>query len=134
MSKLVSPSFGWFSGWVQVAASVLFCVAAPILAGGYTLQFMHSVGWISAATADNTWLTVMVGALWLAVITFITVYGVRATANAQWFFLLIQYVALLGVSIWGIIKVAVEHPAGSTGFHWSWLNPLSIHGYEGLAA
>ena len=31
ISKLMSPSVGWFSGWVQVAASVLFCVAAPIL-------------------------------------------------------------------------------------------------------
>jgi len=134
LSKLVNPSVGWFSGWVQVAASVLFCVAAPILAGGYTLQFMHSVGWISAGTANNTWLTVMVGALWLAVITFITIYGIRWTANAQWFFLLIQYVALLGTSIWGIVKVAANHPVGSTGFHWAWLNPLSINGYKGLAA
>ncbi|MGO8870764.1 MAG: APC family permease [Acidimicrobiales bacterium] len=134
LSKLVSPSFGWFNGWVQVAASVLFCVAAPILAGGYTLQFLHSIGWISTAAAHNAWLTATVGALWLAAITFITVYGIRWTANAQWVFLLIQYVALLGVSIWGIVKVAVEHPAGSTGFHFSWLNPLSIHGYEGLAA
>jgi amino acid transporter len=133
LSKLVSPSVGWFSGWVQVAASVLFCVAAPILAGGYTLQFMHTVGWINARTAGNTWLTVMVGALWLAVITFITIYGIRWTANSQWFFLLIQYVALLGASIWGIVKVAADHPVGSTGFRWSWLDPLSIHGYKGLA-
>ena len=89
LSKLVSPSVGWFSGWVQVTASVLFCVAAPILAGSYRLQFMRTVGWISARTAGNTWLTVMVGALWFAVITFITIYGIRWTANTQWFFLLI---------------------------------------------
>jgi amino acid transporter len=31
-------------------------------------------------------------------------------------------------------QVAVKHPAGSTGFRWAWLSPLSIHGYEGLAA
>ena len=134
LSKLVRPSVGWFSGWVQVAASVLFCVAAPILAGGYTLQFMHAIGWIGAAAASNTWLTVMVGALWLGAITVITIYGIRWTANVQWFFLLIQYGALLGVSIAGIVKVAVGHPSGSTPFHWSWLDPLSIHGYEGLAA
>ncbi|MGO9581553.1 MAG: APC family permease [Acidimicrobiales bacterium] len=133
LSKLVSPSVGWFGGWVQVAASVLFCVAAPILAGGYTLQFMHTVGWISASTADNTWLTVVVGAVWLAVITFITIYGIRWTANTQWFFLLVQYAALLGSSIWGIVKVAADHPVGSTGFRWAWIDPLSISGYKGLA-
>ena len=134
LSKLINPSVGWFSGWVQIAASVLFCVAAPILAGGYTLQFMHSVGWISAGATSNTWLTVTIGAAWLAVITVITIYGIRWTANTQWFFLLIQYAALLGISIWGIIKVGVDHPPGSTGFRWSWLDPFSIHGYEGLAA
>jgi amino acid transporter len=134
VSKLVSPSLGWFNGWVQVAASVLFCVAAPMLAGGYTLQFMHSVGWISAATAASTWLTAVIGALWLGAITLITVYGIRWTANAQWVFLVIQYITLLGTSIWGIIKAVVEHPAGAATFRWYWLDPLSIHGYKGLAA
>ena len=134
LSKLVSPRAGWFNGWVQVAASVLFCVAAPILAGGYTMQFMHSVGWVSAATAARPGLTLVFGAAWLAIITYITVCGIRWAANAQWFFLIIQYVALLGTSIWGIVKVIVKHPAGSTGFRWSWLNPLTIHGYAGLAA
>src|SRR5271157_3321320 len=99
LSKLVNPSVGWFNGWVQVAASVLFCVAAPLLAGSYTLQFMHSVGWISSTTADSAWLTALLGVLWLGFITFITIYGIRWTANAQWVFLLIQYVALLGISI-----------------------------------
>jgi Amino acid permease len=53
-----------------------------------------------------------------------------------------QPVDLFGHLLWrgacginlGIVKVAVHHPAGSTGFRWSWLNPLSLHGYGGLAA
>ena len=52
ISKLVGPDIGWFNGWVQLAASVLFCVAAPLLAASYSLQFFYSVGWISAATAS----------------------------------------------------------------------------------
>jgi amino acid transporter len=134
ISKLVGPDIGWFNGWVQLAASVLFCVAAPLLAGSYTLQFFHSIGWISATTAGNTWLTAGLGALWLAVITFITVYGVRSTANTQWVALMIQSGVLLLASVWGIVKVALRHPPGSTGFRWSWFSPLSIHGYQGLAA
>jgi amino acid transporter len=134
LSRLVSPTIGWFNGWVQLAASVLFCVAAPLLAGGYTLQFFHSVGWVGEAAANSTWLTAIVGVLWLIAITLITIYGIRWTANAQWVFLIVQYVALLGTSIWGIVRVAVDHPQGSTDFHWSWLSPVSIQGYKGLAA
>ncbi|HXY28877.1 MAG TPA: hypothetical protein VEH82_11415, partial [Acidimicrobiales bacterium] len=81
ISKLVRPSLGWFNGWVQLAASVLFC--PPLLAGTYTLQFFHSVGWISAATASEMNLAAFIGALWLVGITIVTVYGVRSTANAQ---------------------------------------------------
>jgi amino acid transporter len=43
-------------------------------------------------------------------------------------------VAVIGFSLWGIIKVAVSHPAGSTGFHWSWLSPASIGGFTALSA
>ena len=133
LSKLVGPRVGWFNGWVQLAASILFCIAAPVLAADYTLQFIHSIGWTSH-TLTNAWLIAGIAVAWLASITFITIYSVRWTANFQWVFLIIQYGAVVVTSIWGIVKVAVHHPAGSTGFHWSWLNPLSLHGYQGLAA
>ena len=53
LSKLLHPTVGWFNGWVQIAAGVLFCVSAPVLAGTNTLAFMNSVGWISSSTASN---------------------------------------------------------------------------------
>jgi amino acid transporter len=134
LSKLIHPTVGWFNGWVQIAAGVLFCVSAPVLAGSNTLAFMNSVGWISPHTASNLWLTAVIGALWLALITFICVYGIRWTTNFQWVMVIIEYVSVVGFSIAGIIKVVVSHPAGSTGFHLGWLNPLNIHGYEGIAA
>lgn len=133
ISKLVGPRVGWFNGWVQLAASTLFCIAAPVLAAQYTLQFVHSIGWTSQ-TLTNPWLIAGIAAGWLSLITFITVYSVRWTANTQWVSVVIQYGVVVVTSIWGIVKVAVHHPAGSTGFHWSWLNPLSLHGYQGLAA
>jgi amino acid transporter len=134
LSKLIHPGFGWFNGWVQVAAGVLFCISAPVLAGTNTLAFFHSLGWISASSANDLWLTAVVAALWLALITFICVYGIRWTTNFQWVMVIIEYVAVVGFSVAGIIKVLVKHPAGSTGFHLGWLNPLNIHGYEGIAA
>jgi amino acid transporter len=134
LSKLATPSFGWFNGWVQVATSVLFCISAPIVAGAYTLQLMQQWGWISAASASDIGNQAVVAGIWLALITFICIWGIRWTTNFQWALLIIEYVAVIGFSIWGIIKVAVSHPAGSTSFHWSWLSPFSIGGFSALSA
>src|SRR5271165_1661123 len=134
LSKLVSPYAGWFNGWVQVATSVLFCVSAPIVAGQYTLQLFNEWGWISASTAASVGTAAVAAAFWLALITFICIWGIRWTTNFQWVLLIIEYVAVIGFSLWGIIKVAIKHPAGSTSFHWSWLNPGSIGGITALTA
>jgi len=134
LSKLVSPYVGWFNGWVQVATSVLFCISAPIVAGQYTLQLLNQWGWISASTASSVGIAAIVAGIWLAVITFICIWGIRWTTNFQWVLLIIEYVAVIGFSIWGIIKVAVSHPVGSRGFSFGWLNPFNIGGVSALSA
>ena len=47
--------------------------------------------------------------------------------------MIIEYVAVVGFSLWGIIKVIVSHPKGSTGFHFSWFNPFNLGGMSALA-
>ena len=134
LSKLVSPYVGWFNGWVQVATSVLFCISAPILAGQYTLQLLNEWGWISDHTASSVGIGAIVAGIWLALITFICIWGIRWTTNFQWVLLIIEYVAVIVFSIWGIVKVAVSHPAGSQGFHLSWFNPWSLGGLGAASA
>ena len=123
-----------FNGWVQVATSAIFCISAPLLAGSYTLQFLNSIGWISSSSAANLWLIAVVGAIWLAIITFICIYGIRWTTNVQWILVIIEYVAVIGFSIGGIIKVALNHPAGSRGFQFAWLNPLHVSSWSAMAS
>lgn len=134
LSKLVHPVVGWFNGWVQVATSVIFCVSAPLVAGFYSLTFMSQLGWISSARANDIGTQAIAGGVWLAIITFICIWGIRWTSNFQWVLLIIEYMAVIGFSLWGIIKVAVDHPVGSTSFHWSWLSPWSIGGFTALSA
>ena len=133
LSKLVHPTVGWFNGWVQVATSVLFCISAPLVAGAYTLQLFNEWGWVSSSTASDIGTQAVVAGAWLALITFICIWGIRWTVDFQWVLLTIEYVAVIGFSIWGIIKVAVSHPAGSTSFHWSWLSPMSVHGFAAFS-
>src|ERR1019366_5466490 len=135
LSQVVHPSIGWINGWVQVWTSILFCTTAPLLAGGYTLQFMHSAMHLVSANAyTNTKDVALVAAIWLLFVTFICVYGIRWTTNAQWVMVIIEYVCVVGFSIGGIIKVWIKHPAHSMNFSLSWLDPFHIHGYTALAS
>jgi amino acid transporter len=134
LSQVVHPAVGWFNGWVQIATSVLFCTAAPLLAGTYTLQFMHSaLHLVNNASISSSKDIAIIAACWLALVTFICIYGIRWTTNAQWVMVIIEYICVVGFSIGGIIKVWISHPAASRGFSASWLNPFGIHGFHALA-
>jgi amino acid transporter len=135
LSQVVHPAVGWYNGWVQVATSVLFCTLAPLLAGQYTLLFMHkALHLVSGATAHDQVDIAVAAAVWLLLVTFICVYGIRWTTNFQWVFVVIEFVCVIGFSVGGIIKVALDHPAHSRAFHWGWVSPLSIHGWSAVAS
>lgn len=134
LARTVSPYFGWFNGWVQVLASALFCASAPILAGSNTLAFLNNIGWVSNATANSVYWQALIGLVWLAIITAMCVYGIRLTTDFQWVLVGIEYAAVLLFALFAIVDVSLNHPAGSTSFHLSWLNPLSIKGMAAVAA
>jgi amino acid transporter len=135
VSRTLNPYIGWFSGWVQLAANVLFCAAAPILGGAYTLQLLNSIwpGQISSAVAnDNRWIA-FVGVLWLALVTFMVARGIRVTANFQWILVFIEYFIVLGFALAALIKViSGSHPA-ATSISSDWFNPGSLGGLSGVA-
>ncbi|MEA2683244.1 MAG: hypothetical protein QOK05_1572 [Chloroflexota bacterium] len=134
ISKTVSPYVGWFTGWVQTAASVLFCVAAPVLAGTNTMALLQSLGVVNADTAGNTTIIALVALAWLFAVTWMVVVGIRMTANFQWVMVAIEYILVIGFSVAALLKIAASHPAGSQGVSLSWFNPFSLQGVEGLAA
>ncbi|MBU6496110.1 MAG: APC family permease [Acidobacteria bacterium] len=134
LAQVVNPYFGWINGWVQVGASVLFCTTAPLLAGGYTLQFLHSAfNAVPESALNSTVWTAWIAAGWLAFVTWICIVGIRWTTNAQWVMVLIEYTVVIVFSIGGIIKVLLRHPAHSLSFSPGWLDPFHIHGLSALA-
>jgi amino acid transporter len=134
LSRTVSPFLGWFTGWVQTAASVLFCIAAPALAATNTLALLASFGWISSDAVSNAWLVAVVALAWLALVTAIVIRGIRLTANFQWVMVAIEYLLVLGFSVLALIKIASLHPTGSQAVQAWWFSPFSLQGFDGLAA
>jgi amino acid transporter len=134
LSRTVSPFLGWFTGWVQTSASVLFCAAAPVLAATNTLALLTSLGWVGSSASSNAWLVAIVGLAWLVLVTAIVVRGIRLTANFQWVMVAIEYVLVLGFAVLAFIKIATLHPSGSQAVQAWWFNPFSLQGFSGLAA
>ena len=135
VSRTLNPYVGWLSGWVQLAANVLFCAAAPILAGAYTLQLLNSIfpGQISSDVASNKYWIAGVGVLWLALVTFMVIRGIRVTANFQWILVFIEYFIVLGFAATALIKVAIGHPPAASNVSGTWFNPGSLGNLGGVA-
>jgi amino acid transporter len=135
VSRTLSPYVGWLSGWVQVAANVLFCAAAPILAGAYTLSLLNNLfpAQFSSDLAGNKYWIAVVGLGWLALTTFMVVRGIRITANFQWALVAIEYLIVVGFAIAAIVRVATGSAAAATHVSGSWFNPGSLQNLTGLA-
>jgi amino acid transporter len=135
VSRTLNPYIGWLSGWIQLAANVLFCAAAPILAGGYTLQLLNSIfpGQISSDVATNKYWIAGVAVLWLALVTFMVVRGIRITANFQWVLVFIEYFIVLGFAVTALVKIATGSPPAATSFSGDWFSPGSLGGLTGVA-
>ena len=128
ISRTLSPYVGWFSGWVQLAANILFCASAPIVAGTYTLQLLNSIfpGQISTDVAGNKYLIAVVGIAWLALVTFMVVRGIRVTANFQWVLVGLEYLIVLGFAVWAIVKIVGGQTAAANPIASEWFNPASV--------
>jgi amino acid transporter len=133
VSRTLSPYIGWFGGWVQLCANVLFCAAAPLIAGLYSLQLLNSFGWISSDVASSTFWIAVAGVLWLLLVTYMVVKGIRLTANFQWVLLAIEYFVVVGFCIAAFVKVIGGHPAVQP-VHLHWFNPLALGSITSLAA
>jgi amino acid transporter len=134
VSRTLSPHIGWIGGWIQLAANVLFCAAAPLVAGAYTLQLLNSLfpSFVNADAAGNKWLIAVIGVAWLLFVTFMVVRGIRITANFQWILVFIEYLIVLGFAIAAFVKIAGGHSA-ATPVSGSWFNPTSLHDLSTVA-
>jgi amino acid transporter len=135
VSRTLSPHIGWMGGWIQLAANVLFCAAAPLVAAAYTLQLLNSLfpSFVTADATSNTWLIAVIGIAWLLFVTFMVVRGIRITANFQWVLVFLEYFIVLAFAITAFVKIIGGHHA-ATPLSASWFSPGSIPGISGVAS
>jgi amino acid transporter len=124
-TKAFGPKTGWLGGWGIVAADILVMASLAQVAGqyGFDLFGAHGIG----DNATSGWV-LLVGIIWIVVMTWICYIGVEISANLQKVLLTIEVVMLVVYSITALAK-AYGSNAPSTAGHisLSWFNPAHVN-------
>ena len=123
-TKAFGPWVGWLGGWGIIVADVIVMANLADIAGRYSYLL---VGWDSAA--NDKYAVMLIGVLWIAVMTWICYVGIEASARTQWFLLGAELVALLLFAVVALVKVYTDNAVGSVKPSLSWLSPLEIPGF-----
>jgi|ERR1700674_373165 len=134
-STALHPSVGFLNGWIVILTDILFMSFAAPQAGAATLQLLNAWGLNSFAGLDLTssaWYAnyeaVFFGVLFLALVTYMVMVGIKVAARFQWVLLGLEYFIVVAFAIIGLFK------KGGSGFDLGWLNPGSMGGWKGVAA
>jgi amino acid transporter len=123
-ARAFGPRTGWMGGWAIIAADVLVMASLAQVAGQYVFLLFNtgSIG----QNASSGWV-LLVGVVWIVLMTYICFVGIEISANFQKALLGIELTMLAVLSIVALVKVGNgSAPLGHLTPGWSWFNPFSI--------
>src|SRR6266513_2538816 len=131
-TRAFGPRTGWAGGWGIIAADVLVMASLAQVAGQYGFLLFNAKGIGSDPTSG--WV-LLVGVLWIVVMTYICYRGIEVSANFQKVLLGIELVMLAVLSITALVKVANgSAPPGHLTPSLSWLNPFHVSSFSAFTA
>jgi amino acid transporter len=131
-TRAFGPRAGWAGGWGIIVSDVLVMASLAQVAGQYGFLLFNAKGIGSNPTSG--WV-LLVGVLWIVVMTYICYRGIEVSANFQKVLLGIELVMLAVLSITALIKVGTGHaPPGHLTPSLSWFNPFHIASFSALAS
>jgi amino acid transporter len=102
VGRAINPYLGYMTGWLMVVAYIIGTVAEILLLGPSVLAVFGS-------TSTNTWAWVAIGTAVGVIMLVIAVIGIRITARVQVGMAVVEYLILIGFSIWGLLTVLGHH-------------------------
>ncbi|MDQ2837594.1 MAG: APC family permease [Actinomycetota bacterium] len=129
-TKAFGPKSGWMGGWGIIAADVLVMASLAQVAGQYVFLLFGADGIGSNPTSG--WV-LLVGMVWMALMTYICYRGIEISAAMQRWLLTVEVIMLAILAIFALVKVYGGHGVSGTSIHpaWSWFNPANIKGDNG---
>ncbi len=129
-TRAFGPKTGWFGGWGIIAADLLVMASLAQIAGQYVFLFFGAGG-IGSNPASG-WV-LLVGIMWIVVMTGICYVGIEISANVQKVLLGIELTILLLLSFVALFKVgAGKAPPGHLTPSLQWFNPFHDFTFTGF--
>ncbi|MBI1758969.1 MAG: APC family permease [Actinobacteria bacterium] len=123
-TRAFGPKMGWLGGWGVVAADVLVMSSLAQVAGQYFFLLFDAKG--IGTDATSPWV-LLVGVIWIVLMTYICFRGIEVSARFQKVLLSIEVVMLVVLAVTALVRVyGGGPPAGSVHPSLSWFNPLHI--------
>ncbi len=132
-TRMFGPRAGWYmGGWGIIASDVLIMASLAQIAGQYVFLLFGANG--IGDNAASGWV-LLVGLIWIALMTYICYRGIEVSANMQKGLLAIEAGMLIVFAAVALIKVGTGH-AGPTHVDpsWSWFNPFNIPSVSAFVA
>jgi amino acid transporter len=126
VGRAIDPYLGFLTGWLMIAASLIAAVAGVVVLAPSLLA-------IVGGSALSTWPNIFISTSVIVVLLVIAVAGIRLTAHTQVAMGVIEYVILIGFSVWGLV-VALGHHPGTFPITREWWNLGGIGGHGSLAS
>src|ERR1043165_709418 len=131
-TRAFGPRSGWAGGWGIIAADVLVMASLAQVAGQYGFLLFNAEG--IGTNATSGWV-LLVGVLWIVVMTYICYRGIEVSANFQKILLGIELVMLVVLSVTALVKVGTGNaPPGHLTPSISWLNPFHVTSFNAFTS
>src|SRR6202046_5035819 len=101
-TRAFGPKTGWLGGWGIIAADLLVMASLAQVAGQYVFLLFNAKG--IGGNSSSGWV-LLVGVMWIVVMTAICYVGIEISANFQKALLGIELTMLLVLSIVALVKV-----------------------------
>jgi amino acid transporter len=125
-ARAFGPKTGWAGGWGVLAADVLVMASLAQVAGQYVFFLVQGPSSAIGSDAASGWV-LLVGILWIVVMTYICYRGIEVSAQFQKALLFIELVLLLVMSVTALVRAFGSHPPrGSRHVSLSWLLPSHL--------
>jgi amino acid transporter len=130
-TRTFGPRVGWyFGGWGILASDILIMASLAQIAGQYVFLLFN----VTSIGASSNWV-LLVGVVWIALMTYICYRGIEVSANFQKALLSIEAGMLAVFAIVALIRVGTGHaPKEHISPSWSWFNPLDIPSFSTFVA